>query len=148
MSKWRDFADCNGDRVWIFHLAYLHSEGGFLTSASLKMLQDACCMVVSGRPCKEKWVLFCKSTRTATSLLECFVGIPLLKSGHPNNDRCTDIRISSPRDRLSDRDRVKKLIFGQARISSKTMKDDSKFGDRPSGRNFLIDWWIKMHLKK
>jgi hypothetical protein len=27
------------------------------------------------------------------------------------------------------------------------MMDDSKFGDRPSRRNFLIGWWIKIHSK-
>jgi hypothetical protein len=67
-------------------------------------------------------------TRTATSLLECFLGIPLPQSKYPNNDRCTDIGISSATDRLSDRDRVKKLIFGYCRISPKTMMEDSTFG--------------------
>jgi hypothetical protein len=33
-------------------------------------------------------------------------------------------------------------------ISSKTMMDDSTFGDRPPRPNFLMGWWIKIHSKK
>jgi hypothetical protein len=87
-------------------------------------------------------------TRTVTSLLECFLGILLPESGHPNNDRCTDIGISSPIDRRSERDRVKKLIVGYVRMSPKTLMDGPKFREGPPRFNFLIDWWTKMHLKK
>jgi hypothetical protein len=87
-------------------------------------------------------------TRTATSLLDCFLGIPLPESDYPNNDPCPDIGMSSPTERLSDPDRVKKLIFGYARMSWKTLMDSPKPRERPPRSNFLIDWWIKMDFKK
>jgi hypothetical protein len=43
----------------------------------------------------------------------------------------------------TDRDRVKKLTFGNRRISSKTMMDGSKCRDRRSRANFLIEWGSK-----
>jgi hypothetical protein len=80
-------------------------------------------------------------------LLQCFLGILLPGSGYPNNDRCTDIGISSATDRLSDRERVKKLTFECRRISSKTMMNGSKSRDRPPRSNFLIDWRIRIDSK-
>jgi hypothetical protein len=43
----------------------------------------------------------------------------------------------------TDRDRVKKLTFGNRRISVKTMMDGSKCRDRRSRFNFLIEWGSK-----
>jgi hypothetical protein len=43
----------------------------------------------------------------------------------------------------TDRDRVKKLTFGNCRIWLKTMMDGSKCRDRQSRSNFLIDWGSK-----
>jgi hypothetical protein len=86
-------------------------------------------------------------TRTATSLLHCFLGTPLLESAYPNNDGCIDIGISSRADGLCDRDRVKKVTYGHRRISWKTAMAQ-KIDDRWPCSNFLIEQWIKMHSRK
>jgi hypothetical protein len=65
-----------------------------------------------------------------------------LKNGsscsHIGKSPIGDLKISR-----TDRDRVKKLTFGNCRISLKTMMDGSKYGDRRSRSNFLIEWRSK-----